>query len=108
VLVYTQAAFLVPTSLVMHAFWELPEGSPGYQIEFINFAKVVFFAAQHAAQQSLSACACMHGLPPLARKRDVVRHASGKESIDSDHTPHPRPCMHLRRMYACLVPSSCT
>ncbi|WIA12699.1 hypothetical protein OEZ85_006340 [Tetradesmus obliquus] len=31
--------FLVPTSLVMHNFWELEHGSPAHQIEFINFMK---------------------------------------------------------------------
>jgi hypothetical protein len=35
-----QMAFLVPTSLVMHNFWELEHGSPAHQIEFINFMKV--------------------------------------------------------------------
>ncbi|KAF6255398.1 HR-like lesion-inducer [Scenedesmus sp. NREL 46B-D3] len=31
--------FLVPTSLVMHNFWELEHGSPAQQIEYINFMK---------------------------------------------------------------------
>eukprot|EP00882_Tetradesmus_deserticola_P013858 GHRQ01014717.1.p1 GENE.GHRQ01014717.1~~GHRQ01014717.1.p1 ORF type:complete len:155 (+),score=33.73 GHRQ01014717.1:323-787(+) len=31
--------FLVPTSLVMHNFWELERGSPAHQIEFVNFMK---------------------------------------------------------------------
>lgn len=35
-----QMLFLVPTSLVMHNFWELEHGSPAHQIEFINFMKV--------------------------------------------------------------------
>jgi hypothetical protein len=37
---HVQMLFLVPTSLVMHNFWELEHGSPGHQIEFINFMKV--------------------------------------------------------------------
>lgn len=33
--------FLIPTSLVMHNFWQLEPGSPGHQIEFVNFMKNV-------------------------------------------------------------------
>jgi hypothetical protein len=37
---HVQMLFLVPTSIVMHNFWELEHGSPGHQIEFVNFMKV--------------------------------------------------------------------
>eukprot|EP00775_Hariotina_reticulata_P002785 gene2787-3078_t len=32
-------AFLLPTTVIMHNFWDLPPGSPAHQIEFINFMK---------------------------------------------------------------------
>jgi hypothetical protein len=41
--------FLVPTSLVMHNFWELEHGSPAHQIEFINFMKVRLGGLKHLA-----------------------------------------------------------
>jgi hypothetical protein len=33
-------AFLVPTTIIMHNWWDLPQGSPAHQIEFVNFTKV--------------------------------------------------------------------
>lgn len=35
-----QMATLIPTSLIMHNFWDFAEGSPAHQIEFMNFVKV--------------------------------------------------------------------
>lgn len=35
-----QMAVLVPTTLVMHNFWDYADSSPAHQIEFMNFLKV--------------------------------------------------------------------
>jgi hypothetical protein len=35
-----QMTVLVPTSLVMHNFWDFASSSPAHQIEFMNFIKV--------------------------------------------------------------------
>lgn len=39
-LLLLQLAFLLPTTVIMHNFWDLSPGSPAHQIEFINFMKV--------------------------------------------------------------------
>jgi hypothetical protein len=50
-----QMAFIVPTSFIMHNFWDLPQGSPAHQIEFVNFAKVgAWREGQGCAMQGLN------------------------------------------------------
>lgn len=42
---------LIPTSLVMHNFWDFTPASPAHQIEFMNFIKVSEQAKQPRQQQ---------------------------------------------------------
>lgn len=35
-----QVFFIVPVSIIMHNFWDLPEGTGAQQVEFVNFFKV--------------------------------------------------------------------
>lgn len=73
-----QMLFLVPTSVVMHNFWDLEPATPAHQIEFINFMK-----ARVGQQARAAGCLAAAGgyrqrqLPAHSRRRRQMQAPAG-------------------------------